>query len=68
MPTYWHPVGASKCKLQRIWKNLIFGSIVQLWVVALRVAVVQEVVVDQVPTPALQEWVVNFYHLFGLNR
>ena len=66
MPTYWHPVGASKCKLQRkwIWKNLIFGSIVQLWVVALGVAVVQQVVVDQVPTPALQEWFVNIYNLF----
>ena len=48
--------------------NLIFGSIVQLWVVALGVAVVQEVVVDQVPTPALQEWVVNLDHLFCLKR
>ena len=35
-----------------------------MWVVALGVAVVQQVVVDQVPTPALQEWVVNIYLLF----
>ena len=37
-----------------------------MWVVALGVAVVQEVVVDQVPTPALQEWVVSIYHFFCL--
>lgn len=33
--------------------HLIFGRVVEQRVVALRVAVVQEVVVDQVPAPAL---------------
>lgn len=36
-------------------RNLIFWGIIELWVVALGVSIVEKVVVYQVPTPALKE-------------
>ena len=35
--------------------NLIFWGIIELWIVALGVPIVQKVVVYQVPTPALRK-------------
>ena len=43
-------------------RNLIFWGIIELWIVALGVPVVQEVVVHQVPTPALREENVSSQH------
>ena len=43
-------------------RNLIFWGIIELWIVALGVPVVQEVVVHQVPTPALMEENVSTQH------
>ena len=40
-------------------RNLIFWGIIELWVVALGVSIVEKVVVYQVPTPALKEKIFN---------